>query len=51
MSPEMRHILESKRRARERLAALSFTEKLAILEKLRERSMILATNSLRVKPA
>ena len=45
----MRQILESKRRARERLAALSFTEKLAILEKLRERSLSIAANPLRVK--
>jgi hypothetical protein len=49
MSEWMRRILESKRKARQRLAALSFSEKLRILEKLRDRS--LAIGVVREKPA
>lgn len=44
---EFDRVLESKRRLRERLAALSFTEKLAIVEELRERSLAIATSPLR----
>lgn len=38
----MRRILESKRQKRRQLAALSFSEKLKILEKLRDRSRAIA---------
>jgi hypothetical protein len=43
----MRKVLESKRAARRRLRALSFSEKLELLEKLRERSLRIAQNPLR----
>lgn len=43
----MRKILESKRAARRRLQALSFSEKLKLLEKLRERSLAIAQSPLR----
>jgi hypothetical protein len=49
MSEWMRKILESKRRKRQQLAALPFSEKLKILEKLRDRS--LAIGVVREKPA
>ncbi len=35
---------------RKRLAALSFSEKIKILEKLRDRSLALAASGLRQKP-
>ena len=38
MSEWMRKVFESKRRQRQQLAALPFSEKLKILEKLRDRS-------------
>lgn len=47
MSDWMRRVLESKRAARGRLRALSFSEKLKLLEKLRERSLAIAQTSLR----
>ena len=47
MSDWMRKILESKRAARQRLQALSFSEKVKILEKLRERSLAIAESPLR----
>jgi len=47
MSSRMRKILESKHAMRKHLAALSFSEKVAILEKLRERSLLIASSSLR----
>jgi hypothetical protein len=47
MSDWMRKILESKRETRKRLAALPFAEKLILLEKLRDRSLAIATSSLR----
>ncbi|HEX4342417.1 MAG TPA: hypothetical protein VH255_03450 [Verrucomicrobiae bacterium] len=43
----MRQILESKRALRKRLAALPFSKKIKLLEQLRDRSLILATNRLR----
>ena len=39
MKEWLRRILESKRQKRQQLAALSFSEKLKILEKLRDRSL------------
>lgn len=47
MSAQMRAILESKRKARLRLAALPFTEKVALLEQLRDRTLAIAGNPLR----
>ncbi len=44
MSEQMRRILESKRAMRTRLAALPFAEKLRILEKLRARSLAIASS-------
>jgi hypothetical protein len=41
----------SKREMRKRLAALSFSEKVKILEKLRDRSLALARSGLRQKAA
>jgi hypothetical protein len=49
MSEWMRRILESKRETRKRLAALPFSEKLLLLEKLRDRSLLIASNPLRQK--
>jgi hypothetical protein len=43
-------MIESKIAMRKRLAALSFTEKLKILEKLRERELAIAAAGLRTKP-
>jgi hypothetical protein len=40
-------MLESKRKLRSELAALPFSEKLKLLEKLRDRSLLLAKNPLR----
>ena len=47
MSQWMRQVLESKRKLRRELAALPFSEKLKLLEKLRDRSLALAANPLR----
>jgi predicted type IV restriction endonuclease len=47
MSNRMRKILESKRAMRKQLAELSFSAKVAILEKLRDRSLLIAASSLR----
>jgi hypothetical protein len=47
MSDYMRRVLESKRQTRKRLAALSFSQKLVLLEKLRDRSLLIAASSLR----
>jgi hypothetical protein len=41
----------SKQEMRKRLAALSFSEKVKILEKLRDRSLALAASGLRRKSA
>lgn len=51
MTELMRQIIEGKKRERSRLAALPFEEKVAILEKLRERSLLLAQSPLRKKSA
>ena len=42
----MHKILESKRAMRNELAALSFSEKIKILEKLRDRSLAIQSSSL-----
>jgi len=47
MSHWMRKVLESKRATRQRLAALPFSEKLKLLEKLRDRSLAIARSPLR----
>jgi hypothetical protein len=47
MSDWMRRVLESKRAMRQQLRALSFAEKLKLLEKLRDRSLAIARNPLR----
>jgi hypothetical protein len=47
MSDWMRKILENKRETRKRLAALSFSKKVELLEKLRDRSLAIASSSLR----
>ncbi len=39
--------LESKRETRKRLARLPFAQKLVLLEKLRDRSLLVATSRLR----
>jgi hypothetical protein len=41
----------SKQEMRKRLATLSFSEKIKILEKLRDRSLALAASGLRRKPS
>ena len=46
MSGQMNAILESKRRERARLAGLSFTEKVVLLEKLRDRAIAIAGSAL-----
>lgn len=45
----MRQILESKRRFRRQLAERPFSEKLAILEKLRDRNLAIAASPLRAR--
>ncbi|HEX9048807.1 MAG TPA: hypothetical protein VF988_17410 [Verrucomicrobiae bacterium] len=47
MSDFMRQVLESKRETRQRLARLSFAEKLVLLEKLRDRSRLIGSSPLR----
>ncbi|MCX6999523.1 MAG: hypothetical protein NT106_04405 [Candidatus Sumerlaeota bacterium] len=47
MSDWLRRVLESKRQARRRLAALPFSEKIKLLEKLRDRSLAIAASPLR----
>ncbi len=47
MSDWMRKVLQSKRATRQRLQALSFSEKLKLLEKLRERNLVIARSPLR----
>jgi hypothetical protein len=49
MSEWMRKILESKRVMRQHLASLPFTDKVKILEQLRDRSRIIAESPLRKK--
>ena len=43
----MQKILESKRAARKELAMLPFARKLELLEKLRDRSLLIASSPLR----
>ena len=43
--------IQGKGRMRKRLAALSFSEKIKILGKLRDRSLALAASGLRPKPS
>lgn len=47
MSEWMNKVLKSKREARKGLAALPFSAKIELLEKLRERSLIIASSPLR----
>jgi len=47
MSELMERILSSKREARKRLAALPFAQKLALVEKMRDRSLLIAASSMR----
>jgi len=47
MSEWMRKVLESKRQMRKHIAGLPFSEKIKILEKLRDRSLAIASNPLR----
>jgi len=47
MTPWMLRILESKRATRKRIAALPFARKLELLEKLRDRSLLIASSPLR----
>lgn len=46
----MHRVLESKRQMRKDNAALPFSEKIKILEKLRDRSLAIASNPLRQRP-
>ncbi len=50
MSEHLRKVLESKRQTRKRLAELPFSEKLALLGKLRDRSLLISTSPLRRRP-
>jgi hypothetical protein len=43
----MQRILSGKRESRKQLAALPFAQKLILLEKLRDRSLLIASSSLR----
>ena len=47
MSDFMRRVLKSKREMRKRLAVLPFSDKLILLEKLRGRSLLIASTPLR----
>ena len=47
MSELMDRILAGKRASRQQLAALPFAQKLALVEKMRDRSLLLAGSSLR----
>ena len=49
MSQLLDQILDAKQRERRRLAALPFAEKVKILEQLRDRQLLIATNPLRKK--
>ena len=46
-TPLKRGVIESKRETRKHLAALPFSEKLILLEKLRDRSLLIASSPLR----
>ena len=43
----MRRILESKRAMRRKLSALPFSDKVKLLEQLRERSLLIASSPLK----
>jgi hypothetical protein len=45
----MKKILEGKERSRQKLADLPFAEKIALVEKMRDRSLLLAKNPLRAQ--
>ena len=47
MSDWLRRVLESKLQERRRLASLPFSEKIKLLEKLRDRSLAIAASPLR----
>lgn len=47
MNDWLHQVLESKRQARKQLAALPFSEKIKLLEKLRDRSLAIAASPLR----
>jgi hypothetical protein len=47
MNERMRRILESKRAMRRRLSALPFSDKVKLLEQLRERSLLIASSPLK----
>jgi len=47
MTDWMRKILESKRALRKHLATRPFSEKIALLEKLRDRSLAIAKSNVR----
>jgi hypothetical protein len=47
MSERMRKILESKRAMRRKLSALPFSDKVKLLEQLRERSLLVASSPLK----
>ena len=50
MTDWMRRVLENKRAARQRLQQLPFSEKLKLLEKLRERSLLIARSRPSARP-
>jgi hypothetical protein len=47
MSERMRRVLESKRAMRRRLSALPFSDKVKLLEQLRERTLLIASSPLK----
>ena len=47
ISDRMQKILDSKREARKRLATLPFSEKIKLLEQLRDRSLAIAGSPLK----
>jgi len=51
MSERMRKILETKRAMRRRLSTLPFSDKLKLLEQLRDRSRIIAASPLKRRGA
>ena len=50
MNAQLKAILESKRRERQRLAALPFSEKVPLLERLRDRALVLAASTIDGQP-
>jgi hypothetical protein len=47
MTDFMRKVMDSKRKTRNRLAQLPFSQKLVLLERLRDRSLLIAASPLR----